>query len=156
MRRIIFDVPRWSIYLHREARGLDSADRNDTARLQFEDELFEKLYAGDAQELPETRKHATLRSWAERVHATCNQLPSFARLQAECRGDAAAAAAAVDTLMKELDPLVTESEQKPEPQRLRRVVFSGCERASAAVEELRDAMRGSSTSHVAACRARGR
>ena len=141
MRRIIFDVPRWSIYLHRESRGLDTADRNDTPRRQFEDELFERLYAGAAEKLPERKKHAALGDWAEGVHAACDQLPSFARLQTECRGDADAAASAVESLMAKLEPLVAEVEPV-EPQRLRRAVLNGCERASVVVEELRDTTDG--------------
>ena len=45
MKRIIFDVPRWSIYLHRESRGLDSADRDDTPNyslILLQDELAAK------------------------------------------------------------------------------------------------------------------
>ena len=140
MKRIIFDVPRWSIYLHRESRALDSADRDDGPGRQFEDELFERLYAGAAEELPDDKKSPMLQAWAEGVHGACDQLPTFARLQAECRGDADSAAAAVECLMSALDPLVSEVE--PDPHRLRRVVVNGCDKASAAVEEQRDATEG--------------
>ena len=143
---MIYDVPRWSVYLHREARGLDSADRDDPPRRQFEDELFERLFAGAAEELPEQAKNAMWRAWAERVHAACDQLPSFARLQAECRGDADAAASAVESLMAELEPLVSEAE-KVDPKRVQRALVKGCERASVVVEQLRDTVDG--LEHVA-------
>ena len=53
MRRIIFDVPLWSLYLHRAARGLPRADPSDPGERALEDELFERLYAGEAEPMPE-------------------------------------------------------------------------------------------------------
>jgi hypothetical protein len=41
MRHIIFDVPLWSLYLHRTARGLPRADPSDAVERALEDELFE-------------------------------------------------------------------------------------------------------------------
>jgi hypothetical protein len=120
MRRILYDVPRWSIYLHRSARGLARVDASDPPERRFEDELFERLYAGDAERLPEGEQDPTLREWAGRVHAACEQLPSFERLAAECRGDADAAAAAVETLVAELKPEVPRRDEAA----LRRAVRS--------------------------------
>lgn len=138
MRRILYDVPRWSIYLHRSARGLARVDASDPPERRFEDELFERLYAGDAERLPDGEQDPALREWAGRVHAACEQLPSFERLAAECRGDADAAAAAVEALVAELRPQVPQRDEAA----LRRAVRSACDRASAAVEAQRDASEG--------------
>ena len=146
MKRIIYDVPRWSIFLHRAARGLDPVDRSDPPSLRFSDELFERVYSGNPEALPEADRDPAMRAWAERVHATCDQLPAFQRLAAECRGDADAAATAVETLERELQTELSEAD-------LRRAARNGCARAAAAVEELRDATEG--LEHVAFGRAPG-
>ncbi len=137
MKRIINDVPRWSIYLHRAARGLDQVDRSDPRELRFEDELFERFYAGELEQLPLELQDSELRGWAEKVHAACSQLPNFARLAGECRGDADAAATAVETLMAELQPHMQDDQAA-----LRRSIRSGCDRASAAIEEQRESAEG--------------
>jgi hypothetical protein len=43
MKRIVFDVPRWHAYLHRDARGLETATERDGPVQKFEDELFDRL-----------------------------------------------------------------------------------------------------------------
>ena len=53
MKRIIYDVGRWPCFLHREARGLEMASPSDPPLRRLEDELFEKLYAGEAEVLVE-------------------------------------------------------------------------------------------------------
>jgi uncharacterized protein with von Willebrand factor type A (vWA) domain len=138
MKRIIFDVPRWHLLLHREARDLRSASDRDTPQLQFEDELFDRLYSGDVDLLPEDERHAALREWAEKVHAACEQLPVFGRLVQECRGRPAAAASAVEALMGELESLTEVPKTPSQQQRVRRRITAGCEKASAAVDELMD------------------
>ncbi len=136
------EVPRWHLLLHREARDLASATEGDTPRQQFEDELFDRLYSGAVDLLPEKERNSALREWAEKVHAVCEQLPAFARLAQECKGRPAAAATAVEALMGELDSL-TESPNTPsQQQRARRRVVAGCERASAAIDELMESMEG--------------
>ncbi len=150
MKRILYDVPRWSIYLHRQARGLEAGDSGDTGRRRLEDELFERLYAGELQPLPERKRDAALRAWAESVHAACAELPAFARLADECRGDPDAAALAVEELLRELEPKLGEA---PDAQRLRPMLRGACQRASAAIEELRDGFGG--LEHVAFGRAAG-
>jgi uncharacterized protein with von Willebrand factor type A (vWA) domain len=140
MKRIIYDVPRWHVLLHREARGLASASDRDTPQQQFEDELYDRLYSGDADLLPEKKRNPILREWAEKVHAACDQLPAFTRLVQECKGRPAAAAAAVEALMRELESS-TESPNTPRQQRhARRRLAAGCEKASAAVDELMETM----------------
>ncbi len=140
MKRIIYDVPRWHLLLHREARGRASASDRDTSQEQFEDELFDRLYSGDADLLPEKKRNDALREWAEKVHAACEQLPAFGRLVQECKGRPAAAATAVEALMGELKSL-TESPTTPAQQkRARRRISAGCEKASAAIDELMDTM----------------
>ena len=139
MRRIIYDVGRWSIYLHRDARGLPSVDADDHAERRFEDELFERLYAGDAERLDDNDRDQQLAAWAEQVHATCDALPDFARLSSETRGDAFAAATAIEKLMDELRPKM---QQTPDASALRRAMRAGCEKASAAVDEAREVTEG--------------
>ena len=46
MLRIVHDVPRWHVYLHREARDLPPVQKDDTPARKLEDELFDKLYSG--------------------------------------------------------------------------------------------------------------
>jgi MoxR-vWA-beta-propeller ternary system protein len=88
MRRIIFDVPLWSLYLYRTARGLPRADPSDAVERALEDELFERLYAGEAEPMPEAQRVSPLASWAQRIHDTIAQLPAFERLAQNCRGRA--------------------------------------------------------------------
>jgi hypothetical protein len=104
MKRILFDVPRWHCYLHRDSRGLDRVELSDGPTRRFEDELFDRLYSGDGERLPEADQERSMKSWAEQVHATTEQLPAFARLASEVRGDALAAGQAVETLMEALKP----------------------------------------------------
>jgi Mg-chelatase subunit ChlD len=142
MKRIVNDVPRWNIYLHRDARGLDLAKEKDGPLTRIEDELFDRLYSGDTERLPARQRDQKLGSWADGVHQTCEQLPAFQRLAAECQGDAMAAGTAVETLMAELK-LEAPAEQDPKPpENLRRSAGTGCEKASAAVDELRETMEG--------------
>jgi uncharacterized protein with von Willebrand factor type A (vWA) domain len=142
MRRIIFDVPRWHVYLHRDARGLELAKDKDDPVRKFEDELFDRLYSGESERLPERQQDLKLRRWADAIHAACEQLPAFARLAAECRGEAMAAGTAVETLRAELNPqLPREQDQKP-PETIRRGIGRACEQASQAVDELRETMEG--------------
>ncbi|OFX24393.1 MAG: VWA domain-containing protein [Anaeromyxobacter sp. RBG_16_69_14] len=140
MKRIIYDVPRWHLLLHREARDRPSASDLDSPREQFEDELFDRLYSGGTDLLPEKARNPVLREWAEKVHATCEQLPAFGRLAQECKGRPAAAATAVEALMGELEHLAEPPETKSQQQRARRHVAAGCEKASAAVDELMETM----------------
>jgi uncharacterized protein with von Willebrand factor type A (vWA) domain len=142
VKRIIFDVPRWSIYLHRRARGLDSVDHDDPAWRQLEDELFEKLYSGSVDLLAEGERTIELSSWAEKLHAACDELPEFSRLAAECKGDADAAATGVESIMAQLAPKMQELSAKNDSTELRRVLRATCGRAAEAVEDLRDAVDG--------------
>jgi Mg-chelatase subunit ChlD len=146
MKRIVLDVPKWHVYLHRDARGLEtSRGEKDDPITKFEDEVFDRLYSGDSERLPDKKQDPKLRAWADAVHQACERLPAFGRLASECRGDAMAAGTGVETLMAELRPQVPQESEnvKPgAPEALRRVLGSGCEKASAAVEELRDAAQG--------------
>jgi Mg-chelatase subunit ChlD len=147
MKRILFDVPKWDLFLHREHRQMPRAKAGDDALLRLQDELFEHLYAGGAERLAENDVPADLRPWAERFHGTCDELPAFRRLAAECRGDAAAAAAAVDALLDEIDipspaspsPAATPGTSK-DP--LRRPLAAACRKASGSVDELREMIEG--------------
>ena len=78
MKRLLFDVSQWHLMLHREYRGLPRANERDTLQLRLEDELFERLYTGEGERIAAGRLNAALRPWAERVHATCDALPSLA------------------------------------------------------------------------------
>jgi Mg-chelatase subunit ChlD len=147
MKRLLFDISRWHLMLHREHREMARANDRDDPKLQLEDELFERLYTGEGERLSPGRTNPAFRPWAERIHATCDQLPSFARLTAECRGDAAAAAAAIEALLQEME--IPPPEEPPPPAApgtskdpLRRPLAAACARASSAVEDLRDAVEG--------------
>lgn len=135
MDRIIYDVPRWSMYLHRSARGLPRADAADPPDVKLADELFERLFAGETESMPETARHAAFAQWAQRVHDTVGQLPAFERLAQQCRGHADESAIAVESLMDQITP--TDGDAG-----LRRSARIACAEASAAVEELREAMEG--------------
>jgi uncharacterized protein with von Willebrand factor type A (vWA) domain len=140
MKRIVYDVPRWSCYLHRSARGMNRADPTDSPELQVSDELFERLFAGDVEAIPDGERYALLAEWASRIHDTVSQLPAFERLAQECRGRADESAIAVEALMAEI-------KADDQDDVLRRTARLACGKASAAVEQLRDAMEG--LEHVA-------
>jgi Mg-chelatase subunit ChlD len=147
MKRLLFNVSRWHLLLHREHRQMPRAHDRDAPLVRLEDELFERLYTGEGELLPPERMNPLLRPWAERFHATCEKLPVFTRLAEECRGDAAAAAAAVETILQEMQVPPPEAPPSPEPpgsskDPLRRPLGAACARASRAVEELRDATEG--------------
>jgi uncharacterized protein with von Willebrand factor type A (vWA) domain len=135
MKRVIYDVPLWSLYLHRAARGLPRADPSDDRKRALEDELFERLYAGEVEAIPAVQRVASLASWAERIHETIEQLPAFERLAQDCRGHPDEAAMAVEELMKELKP--DEANDA-----LRRSIRAGCGKATEAIEQVRDALEG--------------
>ena len=139
MKRIIFDVPRWHLFLHRQARGLAGAEVDDDGGRLFEDELFDRLYEGDGERITEGHDDGTLRAWAEKVHDACTQLPSFTRLAAECRGDADAAALGVESLLEELGD---QKDPAPDERLLRRALGRGCATSSAKIEELRESKEG--------------
>ena len=143
MKRIIYEVGRWPCFLHREARGLEMASGKDPPLLRLEDELFEKLYAGEAELLPERSQDRKWAAWASAIHDACEKLPAFNRLADETRGDADAAALGVEELMRELQPIIDEQDAKlPPEESIRKLVRVGAEAASAALEEYRDAVAG--------------
>ena len=142
MKRILFDVPRWHLFLHREARKLPFADASDGPHLRLEDELFDYLYSGGQDSLPEAEVDRHHRTWAEGLHSTCRGLPDFNRLAAQCRGDAGAAATAVEALMEQLAPKlpVAPAAQQSQPApTLRRLVTRACAEAAAAVADAQEA-----------------
>lgn len=143
MKRIIYEVGRWPCFLHREARGLDMASPKDSPLRRLEDELFERLYAGEAELLPERSQDRKWAAWATAIHDACEKLPAFNRLADETRGDADAAALGVEELMKELQPIIDEQNAKlPSEESIRKLVREGAEAASAALEDYRDAVAG--------------
>ncbi len=76
------------------------------------------------------------------MHAVCEQLPAFGRLAQECRGRPAAAATAVEALVGELESLAESPNTPNQLQRARRHIAAGCEKASAAIDELMETMEG--------------
>jgi uncharacterized protein with von Willebrand factor type A (vWA) domain len=142
MKRLIYDVPKWNCFLHRDARGLDAASSWDRPLPRLEDELFDRLFAGDSELLPERRQDTQLRDWATGLHQAFEQLPAFERLGTEVRGDALAAGAAVEALMNELKPNPPEPNEVDALPLARRALGSACQKASQAVEELRDLTEG--------------
>ena len=146
MKRIIYEVGRWPCFLHREARGLEMASPSDAPIRRLEDELFEKLYAGEAELLPERSQDRKWGAWATAIHDACDKLPAFNRLADETVGDADAAALGVEELMKELQPIIDiidEQNAMPPPEdSIRKLVREGAGAASAALENYRDAAAG--------------
>jgi uncharacterized protein with von Willebrand factor type A (vWA) domain len=143
MKRIIYDVGRWPCFLHREARGLEMASPSDHPLRRLEDELFEKLYAGEAEMLADKDQDSKWAGWARAIHTACEQLPAFNRLADDTRGDADASALGVEELIDQLKPVIDEQNaSQPQEETVRKLVREGAEAASAAVEEYRDAAAG--------------
>ena len=142
MKRVLYDVPRWHVYLHRDSRGLENATDRDDPITKFEDEVFDKLYSGDLERLAEKDQDRKLGTWAHGVHRACEELPAFTRLVQECQGEPMAAGTAVETLMAALKPQVPQDGDEKPPEAIRRSIGSACEKASQAVEELRETMDG--------------
>lgn len=142
MKRVLYDVPRWHVYLHRDSRGLGTATDRDDPVTRFEDEVFDKLYSGDLERLAEKDQDRKLGTWAHGVHRACEELPAFTRLVQECRGEPMAAGTAVETLMAVLKPQVPQDGEEKPPEAIRRALGGACEQASKAVEDLRETMDG--------------
>ena len=142
MKRVLYDVPRWHVYLHRDSRGLENATDRDDPVTKFEDEVFDKLYSGDLEQLAEKDQDRKLGTWAHGVHRACEELPAFTRLVQECQGEPMAAGTAVETLMAALKPQVPQDGDEKPPEAIRRSIGTACEKASQAVEELRETMDG--------------
>lgn len=141
MRRLIFDVPRWHAFLHREARGIDSATPWDDPRRQFEDELFDRLYAGDGVQLDDSEKHPTFASWASHLHQTLAQHAAFQRTADQCRDDVTASATATQALLDELKPPAPDQAERGAGFS-QRVIATACDRAAQAVDEVREIAEG--------------
>jgi uncharacterized protein with von Willebrand factor type A (vWA) domain len=144
MKRLLFDVPKWHLLQHRDARGLPLPSPSDDRFLQLQDELFERLYCGEPERLAHSDDPA-LRTWAEHIHSTLDALPAFGRLSAECRGNPGAAAAAVDTLLQRLRPALPPVAPPPESRAapvLRPAALAGSQAASKTVEEFHEATNG--------------
>jgi len=143
MKRILFEVPKWHVIRQREHRERPLPSSRDLPLDQLEDEIAERLYAGELDRT-ETDAPPAVVAWAESVHQALEQLPAFQRLAAECRGDAAAAAAAVDEVMEELRPYLETLDKPPTEIResIRRPASAACRAASKAVQDLREALSG--------------
>lgn len=141
MKRILFDVPRWHVFLHREARGLEQVDRSDPPQLRFEDKLFDRLYAGGSEQVV-ADSIGRLAAWAQQVHEACSDLPDFGRLSEECRGDADAAGIAMDALLDQLRPLLDGAPSAANGPGIRKALRLGCSAAGTAVDEHRDVSSG--------------
>ncbi len=141
MKRFLFDVPRWHVFLHREARGLPPVEDNDSPHLKLEDELFDRLYAGGSERI-DVADATDWKAWAEKLHSMCTELPTFSRLAQECLGDADASALAVEKLLETLKPHMQQKAQDVQPPTLRRAVTSACDKASVAIEVHREASEG--------------
>ena len=147
MKRIRFDVPKWHLFLHRDARGLPRASQYDSPIKMIEDELFDRLYSGELDPLPASSQDDQFRSQAEAIHQACENLPAFGRLASECRGDPMAAATAVETLMKEVGagPLAEQqgsTSTSPKVNPIRRRLVRACEAAFVSIDKLRELLLG--------------
>lgn len=144
MLRLVHDVPRWHVYLHREARDLPPVQKEDSSTRKLEDELFDKLYSGGSEQVAanDNDEDAELTAWAEKLHGLCAELPAFLRLSQECLGDADASATAVEKLMEALAPHLQQAPDAVQPPLLRRAVASACEKSSQVIEKDRESMDG--------------
>lgn len=142
MLRLVHDVPRWHVFLHRDARELPPVQKDDSPTRKLEDELFDRLYTGGAEKAAANENAEALTAWAEKLHTLCTDLPAFTRLTQECLGDADASAAAVETLMQALAPHLQHQPDAVQPPMLRRSVVSACEKSSQAIEAQRESMEG--------------
>lgn len=142
MLRLVNDVPRWHVYLHRDARDLPTVDKDDTPVRKLEDELFDKLYSGESEKAAKPDTSAELTSWAEKLHGICSELPNFSRLAQECLGDADASATATEKLMEALGPHLKQKPDEVQPPQLRRALNGACDKASDAVDQQRETMDG--------------
>lgn len=118
MKRIVQDVPLWNIMLGREARNVPAVGTVDTPIRQFEDELFDRLYAGadGIEALPADKQDAQRAAWAAKIHAACAASPNFARLASEVRGRVGLAGLAVDQIMAAVAPVIEEEEEERKQQ----------------------------------------
>jgi uncharacterized protein with von Willebrand factor type A (vWA) domain len=116
-------------------------DKDDTPVRKLEDELFDRLYAGDSEKVANA-SDASLTQWAEKLHGLCGELPAFSRLSQECQGDADASAIAVEKVMEALAPHLQQSPDLVQPPQLRRAVAKACEKSSEAIEQQRESTEG--------------
>lgn len=157
MHRIIDDTPKFSIFQHREARGLPLASEHDSATTQFADEVFGRLYAGGEHEaLPDEKANAKLAGWARKFHDACSEMPAWSRLLTDCRGDAIASAIAVERVLASVKPQEEPEPQEPgkpaprpppggkaqSPEEIRRAVNVAVQRAEKEIEQTREALEG--------------
>ena len=138
MKRLIYDVPRWHCFLHRDARGMEPASSTDPPLPMLADELFDRLYAGDSSELGDAanQKHV----WAKQFHESLGSHPEYLRLAQEVRGDPFAAALATEKLLDELKPEEPQAQQATSP--TPRQVGHACTEAASSVEEHRESISG--------------
>ncbi len=141
MLRLVHDVARWHVFMHRDARDLPTVDKDDTPTRKLEDELFDRLYSGGSEKVA-ANDNTELTQWAEKLHVLCGELPAFTRLAQECLGDVAAAASAVETLMTALQPHLQQAPRAVQPPALRRTVAAACEKASQVIEKDRETKEG--------------
>jgi hypothetical protein len=139
VNRLTLDVSKWVLWMHRNIRGLELASADDPARMQLEDEIFQRLL-DDKDPLPVDQRHPQWGDWATRIHEACSRMPDFERLAAECHGDADAAGVALDELLQHLE--MDLGNEPPDDARLRKGIRIGTARASSMVDELRDAALG--------------
>jgi uncharacterized protein with von Willebrand factor type A (vWA) domain len=115
VKRNIFDVERWHIYLHRRAAGLPLVDSSDSREKRLADEIFGRLYAGDLDEVPEAQRDPKDADWSKGCHEEIQRTLGDAGLQklaGECRGDPKKSAYAAKTLMDAL-PQTQQAAQAP-------------------------------------------
>jgi uncharacterized protein with von Willebrand factor type A (vWA) domain len=116
MKRLIRDVSRWNLYLGRESLSKPYARSSDGAEQRLADEVFDRLYAGEAEDLPVDRQDATHGGWARDFHAACEAFPAFKALAQSTRGDVLAAASATDAVIKQVRAAMEAAAEEAEKQ----------------------------------------
>lgn len=113
MNRILYDVPRWSIYLHRRARRLWLPHKNDQPPVRFDDEVFERLFRGNAAPLPEAEQDKQNAEDAKGGHQYYEKIIEETGIAAHTRDDVQKAMLATAWL-REIKPPPGGLEEMPE------------------------------------------
>lgn len=119
MKRILYDVPRWNIYLHRKERKLPRVQKSDNVLLCFQDELFDRLFAGDSDKLTPKQINKQLKQsapWAENTHEYCTQL-GLDEIAKQVKGKAQEAALATEWAMQTIMPNISKPQQQSQSQK---------------------------------------
>lgn len=116
MKRSLYDVSRWHLFLYRQAAGLPLVDTYDSREQRLADELFARFYSGDLTEIPEAQRDQKDADWTKTIHAEVDRQVAqngFADKLGQCKGSVKHSAVLVKNLLQTLPQL--QSPQSPPP-----------------------------------------